>query len=455
MEKYQVAIIGSGPAGYVAAIRSAQLGFKTLVVEKYLRLGGTCLNVGCVPSKTLLNATEKLDTLQRHGLKLGLEWKDLRVNWEAMQSHRDEVVKGLTDGVAFLFQKNKVQSVQGVAQIVAPNQIKVGKETVEADHIVIASGSKPVQLPFLPFDKKHVISSTEALVLPEIPKRMAIIGGGVIGVEIASVYNRLGTQVTVVEMLPEIVAGLDSTLSRNLLQLLSKQGITFHLNTQVTKAEKGRLWLKGEKEGELETDIILVAVGRKPYSQGLGLEQVGVKTGPRGHVLVNERFQTSIPSIYAIGDVIDGPMLAHKGMEEGIAAMECIANLPTQVHYLSIPNVVYTFPEAASVGLTEKEAKDLGLKILIGTCSYKAISRARCTDETDGLIKVIADEKTHRLLGLHILGANGSEMIGEGVIALVKKATLEEIAYASHAHPTLLEGVKEACLHALKRSINF
>lgn len=424
--KGEVVVIGSGPGGYIAAIQAAQLGFSVIVVEKDERLGGTCLNVGCIPSKSLLH-----DTLQ--------EKKRLP---ELMQK-KNEVVKSLTDGVAGLFKKHKITTVRGEGQFVDPHHLKVGAETIEGDFFIIATGSEPAPLPFLPFDGKRVVSSTGALCFDEVPKQLIVIGGGVIGVELASVWSRLGAKVTVIEMLPDIVATMDSSISRGLMTLLQKQGITFKLKANA------------QEENLADADRILVATGRRPYTQNLGLDKIGLSLTPRGFIPVNGRFQTAHGHIYAIGDVIEGPMLAHKAMEEGSVVAELIAKLNSHIDYLSLPNVVYTYPEAASVGFTEAEAREKGRELTIGNCSMKAIGRARCNGQTDGFVKVIGDKATGRLLGVHILAEYASEMIGEAVIALRQKMSVEELASSFHAHPTLSEGIKEAALGALGRSLNY
>lgn len=436
-------LIGAGPAGYIAAIRAAQLGFKVTVIEKNERLGGTCLNVGCIPSKSLLHDS--------YLAKLGVP-----SNLADMLTKKEQVIFGLTEGVASLFKKHNIRHLRGEGSFVSANKIKVGNQEIETDYTLIATGSIPSQIPFLPFDEKKVVSSTGALDFKDVPKKLAVVGGGVIGVELASVWSRLGSEVTVIEMLPQIVAMLDPAVSRTLLASLKKQGIEFLLNTKLVGAD-----LSGEgvelklESGPLKFDKVLVATGRKPYTANLGLEKVGITLDVHGFIPVDGRFQTTNPHIFAIGDVIEGPMLAHKASEEGVAAVEGIAGLKGHISYISIPNVVYTQPEAASVGLTEPEAKALGRELIVGTCSMKAIARARCNGDTDGMIKVIGDKKTGRLLGIHIVAEAASEMIGEGVIALNHKSTVEELANASHAHPSLSEGIKEAALAAMGRQLNF
>jgi dihydrolipoamide dehydrogenase len=456
MDSYQVVVIGSGPGGYVAAIRAAQLGFKTACIEKFERLGGTCLNVGCIPSKALLYTTEMYHFFKHKGESQGLKADKLDFDFEKIMARKSEVVQGLTSGIDSLFKKNKVDWIKGDASFTSPKTLKVGEREIQADNIIIATGSEASALPFLPFDEERIVSSTGALSLKQVPQKMIVIGGGVIGVEMASVYNRLGSQVTVVEMLDEIVAGMDKTISRQLLLSLTKQGIVFHLGAKVLeKTEKGIKVQLNEGLQELEADVILVAVGRRPFTKNLNLEKAQLSTNSFRQIPVNRNFQTSQPHIYAIGDIIDGPMLAHKAMEEGTAAAEIIAGLKPHINYLAIPNVVYTSPEAVSIGFTEQETKDRKMEVLIGNCSYKAISRARCIGESEGFVKVIAEKNTKRLIGYHILGAMASEMAAEGALAIERKVTLEEIAATSHAHPTLAEGVKEAVLNALGRQIHF
>ncbi|HRD55756.1 MAG TPA: dihydrolipoyl dehydrogenase [Parachlamydiaceae bacterium] len=463
MTKYDVAVVGAGPGGYVAAIRAAQLGLKTVCIEKE-NVGGTCLNVGCIPSKALLQSTESYFALLEQGQELGLLFHDLRPNFDQMMKRKAGIVEGLVLGVKGAFKKKQVESIEGTARFIDAHKIEVIKgsisQEIEADHFIIATGSSSIPLPFLPFDEKKVLSSTGALSLKEIPKKLLVVGAGVIGVELASVYNRLNTEVIIIEMLDEICYGLDTTISKAFLQILKKQGLQFHLGSKVKsgKVEKEgvslELILPNEELLNLEADAVLVSIGRRAFTEGLGLEKIDIALNDKNMIRVNGSFQTNIPHIYAIGDVIDGPMLAHKASEEGIAAAEIIAGLNPKVNYMAIPGVIYTHPEVASVGLTEQEAKALNLELLIGTCSFKANPRARCIGYTEGLVKVIGEKKTGRLLGLHILGLQASEMIGEGVMAIQKKATLEEIASASHAHPTLSEAILEATQNALGKAIH-
>jgi dihydrolipoamide dehydrogenase len=459
---YQVVVIGSGPGGYVAAIRAAQLGFRTACIEKDASLGGTCLNVGCIPSKTLLQSTEEYQRLLQHGKSLGIEYKELSYNLSRMMQRKEQVVKSLTDGVAMLFKGRQIDRIEGSGRLTGPHTIEVtngtNKQLIEAENIILATGSEPIALPFLPFDEKRVLSSTGALNLSSVPKKMVVIGGGVIGVELASVYSRLGSEVTVVEMLSQICPMMDEAVSRSLLQLLKKQGIAFHLSTQVTKGEVVREGVaitikEQETTSQLKGDLVLVGVGRRPYSTGLGLKEVGIETNPKGFVTVDGQFRTSLPNVYAIGDLIDGAMLAHRASAEGMAVAEIIAGQAPHVNYMAVPNVIYTHPEVAAVGLTEKEAREAGFTLLVGTSYMRGNPRGRCIEEEEGFVKVIGDKVTGRLLGMHIVSAHASEMIGEGMIAMEKQATLQELADAPNAHPTLSEAIKEAC-QTLRRAIH-
>lgn len=459
--KFDIVVIGGGPAGYVAALRAAQLGFKTACVEKEQTLGGTCLNVGCIPSKALLQSTETYEYLKEEGKAIGVIVGQLDYDFNQMMTRKADIVKGLVDSIASLFKRGGVERIQGEASFLTPHSIQVtnGQEkiTVESERFIIATGSEPIPLPFLPFDEKRVVSSTGALSLQTVPKKMLVVGAGVIGLELASVFRRLGSEIVIVEMLDQICPGIDLALCKAFQRILTKKGITFYLGSKVVSGSVGDNGvvlkvLQGDQEHHFDADVVLVAIGRRPYSKGLNLESIGVKLNNRGQVIVDGAFRTSVPNILAVGDVIDGPMLAHKASEEGVAAVEILAGLKPKIDYVTIPNVVYTHPEIASTGLTEKEALDAGLKVVIGTSFFKGNARARCSNDTEGFVKVIGDETTGKLLGIHILGPHASEMIGEGVVALQNRMTLEQLAHASHAHPTLSEAIKEAVLTALGSS---
>ena len=458
-EKYQVVVIGAGPGGYIAAIRAAQLGFKTACVEMRKTLGGTCLNVGCIPSKTLLQTTHEYSQLKEKGNESGIIYQDLKIDFPQLMKRKENVVEGLVNGVAGLFKKNKVDWIAGQAKFLDAHRLEIHSETstkeITSDYFIIATGSESITLPFLPIDEKVIITSTGALNLEKVPKKMVVIGAGVIGVELASVYARLGTEVTVIEMLDVICPMLDPDLSKHFLQILKKQGLQFYLSSKVTQCQKNdegvaiTAIVEG-KEKTFSADVVLVSIGRKPHTSGLNLQEIGVAVDQKGFVVIDNQFRSKVSHILAIGDVVDGPMLAHKASDEGIAAVEILAGLQSRVNYLEIPNVIYTHPEVASVGLGEKEAKDLGLEIKTGKAFFKGNARARCINDTEGFVKVVAEAQSNTVIGLHIIGPNASEMIGEGVLALRKRAKLEDIAYASHAHPTLSESIKEAAQDALK-----
>jgi len=458
--QYDVVVIGSGPGGYIAAIRAAQLGLKTACVEKDKSLGGTCLNVGCIPSKALLTSTEYYEWIQKESAKHGVNVAQSTIDFDKMMARKTEVVNGLTGGVASLFKMHKIDRIEGKARFSSQNLLQVGDQVVEGEHFIVATGSESIPLPFLPFDEKFVVSSTGALALPKIPKRLLIVGAGVIGVEIASIYRRLGSEVVLVEMLDRICPTMDGAISKSLQTILKKQGLEFHLQTKVTagkEVQNGVVLTVEENQNrfELSGDHVLVAVGRRPYTADLGLKEIGVILDKKGFVQINSQFQTSLPHIYAIGDVIEGPMLAHKASEEGVAAAEIIAGHHPAINYLTIPNVIYTHPEVAAVGMTEGEAREAGLDLLLGTCSLRALGRARCMGETDGLVKIIGEKHSGRLIGMHIIAPHAAELIGEGVLALTNKMTVEDLANAPHAHPALGEGIKEAALNALGRQLAF
>ncbi len=456
--QYNVTIIGSGPGGYVAAIRCAQLGFKTAIIEKYNTLGGTCLNVGCIPSKALLDSSEHYYNATHTFAEHGIETGKLKINFEQMIKRKAGVVKANVDGIAFLMKKNKIDVYTGVGSFADKNTIRItasdGKtQTITSEKIIIATGSKPAPLPFAPFDKKRIISSTEALELKEIPKHLIVIGGGVIGMELGSVYARIGAKVTVVEFLDSIIPTMDSTMGKELLKATKKLGIEFYLGHKVTALEnKGKEVLlqaedKSGKKLELKGDYCLVSIGRRPYTEGLELEKVGIKT-EKGLIPVNNHLQTAVENIYAIGDVVRGPMLAHKAEEEGIMVAEQLAGQKPHINYLLIPNVVYTWPEVAGVGYTEEQLKQSGRSYKIGSFPYKALGRARASMDLDGLVKVLADKTTDEILGVHIIGARAADMIAAAVVAMEYRASAEDIARMSHAHPTYMEAFREACLAA-------
>lgn len=460
MMQYDVVVIGSGPGGYVAAIRCAQLGMKTAIIEKYSTFGGTCLNVGCIPSKALLDSSEHyhnaLHNFSTHGILL----KDLKPDLKQMIKRKDEVVQQNTAGITFLFKKNKITSYQGLGSFVDKNTIKVSKsdgssENITATNVIIATGSKPVILPFINVDGNRVITSTEALNLQEIPKHLILIGGGVIGLELGSVYARLGSKVTVVEYGDSIISTMDKTLSKELQKSLTKLGMEFLLNHQVTGAEaKGKKAIvsvqnsKGEKLS-LEGDYCLVATGRIAYTTGLGLENIGIQVEERGKkITVSDTLETTAKGVYAIGDVVRGAMLAHKAEDEGIFVAEVIAGQKPHINYNLIPGVVYTWPEVASVGYTEEALKEKGTKYKSGLFPFKASGRAKASMDTDGLIKVLADADTDEILGVHMIGPRAADMIAEAVVAMEFRASAEDIARICHAHPTYTEAFKEASLAA-------
>lgn len=457
---FDVTIIGSGPGGYVCAIRCAQLGMKTALVEKYSALGGTCLNVGCIPSKALLDSSEHYhnakDNFEQHGISL----KSLKVDLPKMIQRKQDVVQKTVEGVSFLMKKNKIKVYNGIGSFKDKNTITVtnaeGKnEEFTSKNVIIATGSKPSSLPFIKIDKKRIITSTEALELKQVPKHMIVIGGGYIGLELGSVYARLGGKVTVIEYMDRIAPLIDSTLSKELTKVLKKIGLDFKLKHKVTSVEnKGKeVIVKAEdkdgKEVEVKGDICLVSVGRKPYTEGLGLDKAGIELNKQGKIPVDDHLKTSVENIYAIGDVIDkGPMLAHKAEEEGVYVAELLAGQKPHLNYLLIPSVVYTWPEVASVGYTEEQLKEQGRKYKSGSFPFKALGRARASDDLDGLVKILADEATDEILGVHMIGPRAADMIAEAVVAMEYRASAEDVARMSHAHPTFTEAIKEASLAA-------
>ena len=463
---FDVVVIGGGPGGYVAAIRAAQLGLKTACVEKRGALGGTCLNVGCIPSKALLSASHAYEAAAHHYGAFGVKVGKVEMDVAAMQGHKEKVVTDNTKGIEFLFKKNKVTYIVGAGTITAPGQIKVtakdgSTQDIAAKAIIIATGSDVTPLPGVEIDEEVIVSSTGALALPKVPKSMVVIGAGVIGLELGTVWRRLGTEVTVVEFLDKILPFNDGEVSKSMQKILAKQGFTFKLGTKVTKAVKkgGHAVLTiepaaGGAAEEIKADVVLVAIGRKPYTEGLGLENVGIVTDKRGFIPVNGHYQTSVPGIYAIGDVIGGAMLAHKAEEEGVALAEMLAGQHGHVNYDAIPAVVYTWPEVASVGKTEEQLKAEGVAYKAGKFPFTANGRARSMNETEGFVKVLADAATDRVLGAHIVGANAGDLLAELVMAMEFGAASEDVARTCHAHPGLGEAVKEACLAVLGRALH-
>jgi dihydrolipoamide dehydrogenase len=446
-------VIGAGPGGYAAAVHAARLGLKVACADKGA-LGGTCLNVGCIPSKALLESSELYSQhkkgLAHHGITLGEVGLDLA----AMMQRKAKIVQTLNQGIAGLFRQHKVEFVSGAARLKGPGKVQVGERQLEARHILLATGSIPIELPGLPFDGKHIISSTEALSFDKVPERLLVVGGGAIGLELGSVWSRLGSQVKVVEYMDQLLPGMDREMANQLQRLLQRQGLGFQLQTSAVGAElkEGRVEVRlesGGKESAESADAVLVAVGRRPCAEGLGLEEVGVALDPRGRVQVDEKFQTSVPGIYAIGDLIPGPMLAHKAEEEGRALAEILAGRPARVNYQAVPGVVYTHPELASVGLSEEAARADGRQVRVGRHLFRANGRAHCMDQIEGLAKVVADAGTDRLLGVHVLGPQASHLIGEAVVAVEFGGSAEDLARTVHAHPSLSEVLKEAAWAAM------
>ncbi len=456
--QFDLVVIGAGPGGYVAAIRAAQLGMKVACVEKGKTLGGTCLNVGCIPSKAMLDSSELFHLSKERFQKHGIRFDGLKLDLGVMLARKDEVVKGLTDGVRFLFRKNKIEPIFGAATITGPTSVRVslsegGTADLEAKHILIATGSIPVALPFLPFDGKTVVDSTGALAFDRVPEHLVVIGAGYIGLELGSVWKRLGAKVTVLEFLPRITPLADQEMGELLRRSLVKQGLEIHLETKVTgaKVEGDRVEVRAQKKDGSElaiaSDRVLVAVGRKAYTEDLGLDKLGIAVDARtGKVAVDAHFRTSVPTISAIGDVIEGPMLAHKAEDEGIACAEILAGKAGHVNYETIPSVIYTWPEMASVGMTEEQIKEKGIEYRTGKFPFLANGRAKAMDETEGLVKILADAKTDRVLGVHIFGPKASEMIAESVAVMEFAGSAEDIARTCHAHPTLSEATREAAL---------
>lgn len=465
MEKFDVTIIGSGPGGYVAAIRCAQLGFKTAIIERYNTLGGTCLNVGCIPSKALLDSSEHFHNATHTFKEHGIDISEAKVNFAQMIDRKTKVVQQMNSGVEFLMKKNKITVYNGHGFFINETTININKpdgseEQIESTNTIIATGSKPSTLPFITIDKKRIITSTEALSLTELPKTMVIIGGGVIGLELGSVYQRLGTEVSVVEFMDKIIPTMDDDLSKELQRSMKKLGVKFFLSHKVTGANNNGDSVtvtaidKKEQEVKIEADYCLVAIGRKPYTDNLGLENVGIKTTKQGQIEVNEHLQTSKQNIYAIGDVIRGAMLAHKASEEGVLVAEFIAGQKPHINYNLIPGVVYTWPEVASVGQTEAQLKEKGIAYKVGSFPMRALGRSRASMDIDGLVKVLADSETDEILGVHMIGARAADMIAEAVVAMEFRASAEDIGRISHAHPTYTEAMKEASLAAEGRALH-
>src|SRR5579872_2223177 len=464
---YDLIVIGTGPGGYVCAIRAAQLGLKTAVVEKRATFGGTCLNIGCIPSKAMLHASELYEETGHSFAQMGIKVGKASVDLAALLKYKEQNVDSNVKGVDFLFKKNKIEAFHGEGKIVAPGKIEVkdsaGKtQTIETKNIIIATGSDVARLNGIDIDEKRVVSSTGALDLAKVPQKLLIVGAGIIGLELGSVWRRLGTEVLIVEFLDHILPGIDGEVARQFHRMLQKQGIAFKLSSKVSAVDASGKTLKVKVEpaagGAVETidaDIVLIAIGRVPYTAGLGIEALGLKQDNRGRILVDARYRTTVEGIYAIGDVIAGPMLAHKAEEEGVAVAEILAGQAGHVNYEVIPNVVYTYPEIASVGKTEEELKQAGIAYQIGKFPFTANPRAKVNLTTEGFVKILADAKTDRVLGVHILGPDAGNMIAEAAIAMEFGASSEDIARTCHAHPTLTEAIKEAALAVAKRAINF
>tara|TARA_B100000446_G_scaffold6407_1_gene6237 strand:- start:1171 stop:2571 length:1401 start_codon:yes stop_codon:yes gene_type:complete len=463
-EKFQAIVIGGGPGGYVCAIRLSQLGIKTACVESRSTLGGTCLNIGCIPSKSLLNLSENFHKV-KHFSNLGIEISAVKLNLEKMMKNKDKVVTILTKGIEFLFKKNKVTHYKGTGSFKSATQVSIiddkKKETIiDSDKIIISTGSEPISLPGVKFDEKVIVSSTGALALSKVPKKMVIVGAGYIGLEMGSVWSRLGSEVHVVEFLDHITPGMDKEISKEFMKILQKQGINFHLQTKVNSIKKNNKRAvvsttnRDGKKINFECNVVLVSVGRKPNTKNLNLDAIGIALDDKKRVKVDKNFQTNVKNIYAIGDVIAGPMLAHKAEEEGIAIAELIAGQSGHVNYNIIPGVVYTSPEVASIGKTEEQLKDLNQKYKVGKFPFMANSRAKAINETDGFVKILAEEKTDKVLGVHIIGSHAGEMIAQIAIAMEFGASSEDIARTCHAHPTFSEAIKEAALSVDKRPIH-
>lgn len=458
MQEFDLVVIGSGPAGYTGSIRAAQLGMKVACIEKNDTLGGTCLNIGCIPSKALLNSSEKYEEALKHFENIGIT-AEVKLDLQKMLANKDKVVSDLTKGIESLFAKNKITRIKGEAKIISNNIIEVGGEQISAKNILIATGSYVIEIPNIKIDEEFIVSSTGALKLSKVPENLIVVGGGYIGLELGSVWRRLGSKVTVVEYAPSIVPMLDKEVASQFMKLQQKQGIEFKLNTKVLSAEvkSGKVNLtieEGGKSSVITSDVVLMSVGRKAYTQNLGLEAVGIVTDKQGRIEINEHFQTSVPNIYAVGDAVKGAMLAHKAEEEAVAAAEIMVGQAGHVNYNLIPSVIYTFPEVASVGETEEQLKEKGVSYKVSKFPFLANSRARAVGRTEGMVKILADSKTDKVLGAHIIGADAGTLIAELTAYMEFGAASEDIARTCHAHPTLSEAIKEAALGVDKRTIN-
>lgn len=466
MSEFDVVVIGGGPGGYVAAIRAAQLGLKTACVEKRGALGGTCLNVGCMPSKALLNASHHFEEAQHGGAKYGFTVKGVELDLPAMMKSKDEIVTGLTGGIEFLFKKNKITYLQGTGSFKSKGELEVslndgGSEVVKAKNFIVATGSDVVSLPGIDIDEEVIVSSTGALELSEVPKKMVVIGGGVIGMELGSVWRRLGSEVEVVEFQDQLLFGMDMDVRKNFGRMMKKQGMKLHLSSKVTGVEKTKSGatvtfepVKGGDAKTIDCDVVLMSVGRRPYTDGLGLENTGVEMDDRGRIKIGHDFSTNVAGIWAIGDVVEGPMLAHKAEDEGVCCAENIAGETGYVNHDVIPGVVYTHPEVASVGKSEEDLKEAGIKYNTGKFPFTANSRAKANQDTDGFVKILADKETDRVLGVHIIGADAGNMIAQAATAMEFGASAEDIALTCHAHPTETEAMKEAALAVHGRPIH-
>ena len=456
--EYDLIVIGAGPGGYTSAIRAAQLGLKTCIIEKDKTLGGTCLNVGCIPSKALLDSSEHYDFSLESIKKHGVIFQSVKLDLSSMMKRKNQIVKELTGGVDYLMKKNKIEKIQGTAKITKSNEVQVNdKKTIQGKNILIATGSIPRSLSFAPFNSKNILSSTEVLSLKKVPRSMVVIGGGFIGLELGSVWNRLGANVHVLESADRLCPSMDKELSQALYKALQKQKMNIHFQSKVVKVNDTSevasvSFEQDQKEKTLKADVVLVAVGRIPYHQGLGLEEVGIQPNSRGFIPVNSKYQTAIPSIYAIGDVIEGAMLAHKAEEEGVAVAEIISSAHGHVNYKTLPSVIYTWPEVASVGLSQEQTEEKGLSVKIGKFPFMANGRAKALGWTEGFVKIIADKKTDEILGVHVIGPRASDMISEAVTAMEFNGSAEDIARSFHAHPTLSEVMREAALSVDSRA---